>query len=247
VPTTLITGASSGIGNGLARKMAARGDAVIVLARRRAELDRLVADIGAAGGKAAALACDVTDHDAVIAAARAAAEFFGPIERLIANAGGGKRTPADGFSARDIDEIFRLNVIGVANCIEAVLPPMLQSGRGHIVVMGSLAGGVGLPGAAGYSASKAALRILVDSLRSEVVRRGVDVTYLAPGFVRTHERNKRRPFELDIERAADIMADAIARRDTYYAFPKSLAIPLALLRLLPTGTRSRLLGMLQRD
>jgi short-subunit dehydrogenase len=247
VPTTLITGASSGIGNSLARKMAARGDAVIVLARRRAELDRLVADIGAAGGKAAAVACDVTDHDAVIAAVRAAADFFGPIERLIANAGGGKRTPADGFNARDIDEMFRLNVVGVANCIEAVLPPMLQSRRGHIVVMGSLAGSLGLPRAAGYSASKAALRILADSLRSEVMPRGIHVTYLAPGFVRTHERNKPRPFEMDLERATDIMADAIARRVSYRAFPKSLALPLALLQLLPTGARSRLLGMLQRD
>jgi len=247
VTTTLITGASSGIGNSLARKMAARGDAVIVLARRRPELDRLVAEIGAAGGKAAALACDVTDHDAVIAAANEAVAFFGPIERLIANAGGGKRTPADGFSGRDIEEMFRLNVVGVANCIEAVLPPMLQRGRGHIVVTGSLAGSVGLPRAAGYSASKAALRVLVDSLRSEVASRGIDVTYLAPGFVRTEERQKSRPFEMPLERATDIMADAIVRRVAYRAFPKSLAVPLALLQLLPTGARSRLLGMLQRD
>ena len=245
--TTLITGASSGIGNSLARKMAGRGDAVIVVARRRPELDRLAAEIGAAGGKAAAIACDVTDHDAVIAAVRDAAQLFGPIERLIANAGGGKRTPADGFSGHDIDEMFRLNVVGVANCIEAVLPPMLQRRRGHIVVTGSLAGGVGLPRAAGYSASKAALRILVDSLRCEVVPRGIDVTYLAPGFVRTEERQKSRPFEMDLERATDIMANAIARRVSYYAFPKSLALPLALLQLLPTGARSRLLGMLQRD
>jgi short-subunit dehydrogenase len=247
LPNTLLTGASSGIGNSLARKMARHGDAVIVMARRRAELDQLVAGITASGGKAAALACDVTDHDAVIAAAREAAEIFGPIERLIANAGGGKRTPAEGFSARDIDEMFRLNVVGVANCIEAVLPSMLQSRRGHIVVTGSLAGSVGLPKAGGYSASKAALRILVDSLRSEVARKGIDVTYLAPGFVRTHEHKKSRPFEMDLERATDIMADAIVQRVSYYAFPKSLAIPLALLRLLPTGARSRFLGLLQRD
>src|SRR5262249_6005149 len=163
--------------------MAARGDAVIALARRRPELDRLAVEIGAAGGRAAALACDVTDHDAVIAAVRDAAQFFGPIERLIANAGGGRRAPAVRFDARHTDEMLRLNVVGVANCIEAVLPSMLQCGRGHIVVMGSLAGRVGLPGASGYSASKAALRILADSLRSEVAPNGVAVTYLAPGFV----------------------------------------------------------------
>src|SRR5262249_13525212 len=111
--------------------MAARGDAVIALTRRRPELDRLAAEIGAAGGRAAALACDVTDHDAVIAAVRDAAQFFGPIERLIANAGGGRRTPAVGFDARDIDEMLRLNVVGVANCIEAVLPPVPPRRRGH--------------------------------------------------------------------------------------------------------------------
>jgi len=217
------------------------------MARRRPELDALVADIEAAGGKAAALTCDVTDRDAVIAAVRDATSFFGSIERLVANAGGGKRTPADGFSAVDIDEIFRLNIVGAANCIEAVLPAMLASGRGHIVVMGSLAGSVGLPKAAGYSASKAALRVMVDSLRSEIAGRGIDVTYLAPGFVRTREREKSRPFEMDVERATDIMADSIQRRVSQRAFPWTLAVPLALLRLVPAGPRSRLLGRLQRN
>ena len=245
--TTFITGASSGIGHSLARKLAARDDAVIVVARRRPELDALVAEITASGGKAAALACDVTDHDAVIAAVRAAANFFGPIERLIANAGGGKRTPAATFSAADIGGMFRLNVVSVANCIEAVLPAMLQARRGHIVVMGSLAGSIGLPKAGGYSASKAALRVLADSLRSEIRNKGIDVTYLAPGFVRTHERRKSRPFEMDVEKATDIMARAIARRVSRCAFPWSLAMPLALLRMLPAGLRDRILGLLQRD
>lgn len=245
--TTFITGASSGIGHSLARKLAARGDAVIVVARRRPELDALVAEISAAGGKAAALACDVTDHDAVIAAARAATDFFGPIERLIANAGGGKRTPAATFSAADIDAMFRLNVVGVANCIEAVLPAMLQTRRGHIVIMGSLAGSIGLPKAGGYSASKAALRVLADSLRNEIGIKGVDVTYLAPGFVRTHERRKSRPFEMDVEKATDIMADAIGRRVSHRAFPWSLAMPLALLQALPRGLHDKIMGMLQRD
>lgn len=246
MPNTFITGASSGIGRSLARKLALKGDAVAVMARRQPELDALVREIAAAGGRATAIVGDVTDRAAVAAAVRAAEESLGPLDRLIANAGGGKRTPAESFSAADVEEMFRLNVIGVANCIEAVLPGMLARRRGHIVVMGSLAGVAGLPQAAGYCAAKAALRILAESLRAEIAGKGIDVTCLAPGFVRTRAGRKPRPLEMDMERATDIMAAAIMRRVPYRAFPRSLAVPLTLLRLLPDGLRDKALRLLAR-
>ncbi|OGT84144.1 MAG: short-chain dehydrogenase [Gammaproteobacteria bacterium RIFCSPLOWO2_02_FULL_61_13] len=243
---TLVTGASSGIGRSLARRLAKQGDFIVALARRMDLLQSLVAEIQAAGGRALALQCDVTDRDQVLRACAEAVRSAGPIDRLVANAGGGERMKVNDFNAGGVAQMLAVNVTGTANCIEAVLPSMLARGHGHVVIMGSLAAWRGIPGAAGYSAAKAALGTLAEGLRVDLRPRGIDVTLLLPGFVATRERKRRRPFEVPLEAATERMTTAILARRRVYAFPFPLVVTATLLRWMPDWlydrTAQRFLG-----
>src|SRR5262249_31139498 len=163
---------------------------VVVLARRKELLDTLVEEIEAAGGRAMAIACDVTDRAAVRDAVRAAEARFGPTACLVANAGGALKASDEAFSSAHIAAVGRLNLLSVAHCIEAVLPGMLDRRAGHLVAVSSLAAYRGLPGSAAYSAAKAGLTNMMESLRIDLRGSGVDVTLLAPGFVRTKPSKK---------------------------------------------------------
>jgi short-subunit dehydrogenase len=242
---TIVTGASSGIGRSLAKRLAERGEPIAALARRQELLDSLVDEIEAAGGRAIAIGCDVTDLGAVSEAVRRAEAELGPTQRLVANVGGGDRTDAENFSAEHMAYMIDLNLMGCANCIEAVLPGMLERRSGHLVAVSSLAGYRGLPGAAGYSASKAALTAMMESLRLDLRDRGIDVTVLVPGFVRTKpgkKRKRKKPLQMELERATDLMVRAIERRKAFYAFPMLLRFASSLSRVLPPAIYDRLLG-----
>jgi short-subunit dehydrogenase len=230
---TFVTGASSGLGRQIAMSLAVRGDVVVVVARRRELLDALVREIEAAGGRARAITCDVTDREQVSRAVALVESTEGPIERLVSCVGGGKRTTIDGFRAAQVEQMLSLNVMGTANCLEAVLPRMLHRQRGHIVAISSLAAARGLPGAAEYSAAKAALSTLLEGLRIDLKPRGIDVTTLSPGFVRGDENKKRRFMEVPLDVAAARMVKAIERRRRSYSFPQWLAFFLAVFHCLP--------------
>jgi len=243
---TLLTGASSGIGRSLARRLAARGEAMALVARRGELLDSLAEEIVAAGGRALALPADVTDRAALARVVRDAEAELGPITRLVANAGGGEASPADDFDAEAFEDIIQLNLVGVANTVAVVLPGMLARGEGHLVATGSLAGCRGLPGAAAYSAAKGGLANLMDSLRIDLAGRGVDVTLLMPGFIRTRPkksgRNRAKPFRMDLETATARMETAIMARRRRLVFPWPLAALIGATRLLPFGLDERLLA-----
>jgi short-subunit dehydrogenase len=240
---TLLTGASSGIGRSLARRIATDGEPVVVVARRQVLLDSLVKEIQGAGGRALAIGCDVTDRAAVHAAVRQAEAHFGPTTTLIANAGGASPTDATHFRAQHIVDVVNLNLFGVANCIEAVLPAMLERRSGHLVATGSLAAYRGLPAAGAYSAAKAALTNLMESLRIDLRSTGIDVTVVAPGFVQTKPgKKKNKPFRLELEAATALIHRAIKRRTPYYAFPKSLLVLMWLGWALPAPLYDRLLA-----
>lgn len=238
---TLIAGASSGIGRSLAKRLAAEGNAVAVIARRKILLDDLVAEIERAGGRALAVQCDVTNTADVVAAVGQIEKTLGPIDRLVANVGGGKRTYVDSFESSHIGDIMTLNVMAAANCIQAVLPGMMERKAGHIVATGSLASYRGLPQAAGYSAAKAALANMIESLRIDLKPHGIDVTLLLPGFVRTNPLSKKkRPFEMELEETTDRIVRAIKLRKGRYAFPLPLAFLVGIGRLLPSSLYDRL-------
>lgn len=247
-PVTLITGASSGIGAALARRFAARGEHVVLVARRRRLLDQIAAEIGAAGGSAEAQPCDVTDGEAVRACVDRVLRAHGRIDRLILNAGGGGRTAPEALTAEEMRAAFDLNVLGVARFVEAALPALLRQGGGQIVAIGSIAGFRGLPHAASYGAAKAALMNYMESLRLDLAPRGIAVTLAAPGFVVSRDTRKKRskPMAMALDPAADLLAAAISARRPYVTFPARLAAIARLLRLLPPALYDPLIRRLNR-
>ncbi|HET7313156.1 SDR family NAD(P)-dependent oxidoreductase [Salinisphaera sp.] len=238
---TLITGASQGIGYSLARQLARRGEAVAVLARRRPELDELVARIRADGGRAMAVAADVTDRTALTAAVDRVRAEFGPVTRLVANAGGGTPTHVSAYDAETIERTIRLNLIGTANAVGAVIDDMLARRQGHLVAMGSLAAMRGLPTAAAYSAAKAGVANFMESLAIDLRGSGVDVTLLEPGFIARPGARKRR-LRMPMEAATERMAAAILARRRRWRGPSSLVVAAGILRLLPFSLYSRVLA-----
>ena len=246
---TVVTGASSGLGRALAKRLAQTGDHVVVMARSLDKLQVLVAEIEEKGGTAYAIAVDVSNRQAVESAFHTVAHEVGPVECLIANAGVGAPTKLKEFDASTVEHIIRVNLLGAAYCIEAVLPSMIQARQGHIVGISSLASYRGLAGSAAYCASKAGLSALLESLRLEARGYGITVTTICPGFVRTPLTDKNTfpmPFLMELEPAAERIHRAIERRRSEYAFPWTLASIVRAGHLLPNVLYDRLMGKRKR-
>lgn len=231
----LITGASSGIGRGLSVELARRGASVGLMARRADALQEVVEGIEAAGGRATALPGDVTDAEAVRAAAGELRRKFGPIDLLIANAGIGATTYAVDLCEKEVAELINVNVLGVVNGVTAVIPQMIERGSGHLVAISSLAAYRGLPKSAAYCASKAGVSALFESLRIDLMGTGVDVTIIHPGFIKTPltAGRKRMPFLMELDVAVKKILRAIEKRKKSYAFPWQLANLVRVCMLLP--------------
>ncbi len=234
--TAIITGASSGIGAAVAQELAARGVRVGLTARREHELDAVAAAIRSSGGVAFVAPADAADPASTRQAfARLIAEL-GPIDLLVANAGVGLGAAADAFDAAKFDLMVRVNLVAVGYALEAVLPSMLERGRGQIVGVSSLAAFRGLPGSAGYSATKAGMTSLLEGLGAEVRRRGIAVTIVHPGFVRTamtSGSSQPRPFLVELDAAARIIVAGIARKRRRVDFPWPMVRVMRLVQLMP--------------
>lgn len=216
----LITGASSGIGEALARELAGRGALLVLAARRRERLDHLVGELTTAGGRAVAVSCDVTRDGDLEAAVASAIAAFGRLDTAIANAGFGVAGPLDRLTLDDYRRQFETNVFGVLRTVQAALPELRKT-RGRIAIVGSVAGYLGSPATSAYCMSKFAVRGLCDSIRGELAKDGVAVTHIAPGFVaseiravdnqgRLHE-GARDPMPAWLVASADSAAREIAR------------------------------------
>jgi NAD(P)-dependent dehydrogenase (short-subunit alcohol dehydrogenase family) len=232
----LITGAASGLGRQLALTLAAEGAAVAALDRSADGLEKLAADLP--GQRYAWAVADVTDRTALRAAVARLEEQLGPIDVLIANAGIGCATPAHDFRGDDFEEIVAVNLVGVANSVEAVLAGMLARQRGHLVAISSLASYHGLPHMAAYCAAKAGVNALLDALRVELKPTGIAVTTICPGWIRTPmtaNLDVPMPDILEVDDAARRIVAAIRRRVPLTAFPRSTAWRVRLLRWLPAG------------
>jgi short-subunit dehydrogenase len=238
----LITGASSGIGFELARRLAAEGTKVALVARRKDLLDGLAGEIRAAGGTALAIPCDVRERMLMHAAVATAARELGPIDLLIANAGVGHVIPADSFDAALFEDTIRTNLLGPVYAVEAALPAMLSRRAGHIVGVSSLAAYRGFPVTHAYCASKSALNAFLEGLRAEISDHGVRVTTVCPGFVRTPMTVKNTgamPFLLEADEAARRILRAVRAGRRVYNFPWPMAALMTLVRLLPGGVLDR--------
>lgn len=238
----LITGASSGIGLELARRLAREGTKVALVARRKDLLESLAAEIRAEGGTALPLPCDVRERIPMHAAVNNAARDLGPIDLLIANAGVGHVIPADTLDAALFEDTIRTNFLGPVYAVEALLPSMLSRRAGHIVGVSSLAAYRGFPMTHAYCASKSALNAFLEGLRAEISDRGVRVTTVCPGFVRTPMTVKNTgamPFLLEADEAARRILRAVRAGRRVYNFPWPMAALMALVRLLPSGVLDR--------
>ncbi|MDQ1592288.1 MAG: hypothetical protein QOG71_2915 [Pyrinomonadaceae bacterium] len=243
--TVLITGASSGIGEALAVEFGRRGASVGLLARREEVLREVAGKVEAAGGRALAVAVDVRDAGEVKAAVGKVSARFGRVDVLVANAGKGEITLAREFDIEVVTEVLSVNLLGAMNSVAAVLPEMLARGAGQIVGISSLAAYRGFPGSGAYCASKAALSTFFESLRIELRPRHIYVTTIHPGFIdtpMTRGRNRKMPFLLDAERAAQLMLGAIESRRRTYAFPWQLATIARVGRWLPAALYDRMLA-----
>jgi short-subunit dehydrogenase len=238
----VITGASSGIGWALAKVLAAKKWKVGLIARRLEKLHELAGDIREAGGSVAVAAADVGDRPQILSAVEEVRAQLGPVDLLIANAGVGMPTLLDPINIGDVEQMVRVNLLGVVYAIEAVMPEMLQHGRGHLAAVSSLAAYKGLPGESGYCASKAALSTYMDGLRIHLRDRGIAVTTVCPGFVRTpmtDVNNFHMLWLLEADEAARRIVWAIERRRKVYNFPWQTSLLMKLTRWLPDWVLAR--------
>jgi NAD(P)-dependent dehydrogenase (short-subunit alcohol dehydrogenase family) len=179
----LVTGASSGIGEAVARALAAGGWRVALLARRAQRLERIAAELPGEGHLA--LACDLAEPGGIERALAALGRAFGGLELLVNNAGAGYRARVEELEPEPLRRLFEVNVIGLLLVSRAALP-LLRRGRAPVVVnVSSVVGRRGIPGQAAYAASKAAVTSIGESLRLEWAREGIAVCTLAPGLTAT--------------------------------------------------------------
>ncbi len=223
-----ITGASSGIGEALARSFAARGAAVVLSARRETELQRVrqqLLEEGVGAERVTVLPLDVTDYDAMPAAVQRVQDSFARIDMLINNAGISQRSFCVDTDMEVYRTLFEVDVLGQIALTKQVLPVMITQGSGRLVVTSSIAGKVGAPQRTGYCAAKHAVMGFFDALRTEVAHQGVRVSTVVPGFIATSiARNAltgsgaaKDSAEADIDegmdadRCAEVVVEALAR------------------------------------
>jgi NADP-dependent 3-hydroxy acid dehydrogenase YdfG len=183
--TIVITGASSGMGAAAARHLAEKGAAVVLGARRADRIEALAAEIAEAGGKATAVATDVTKREDLQRLVDAAVETHGRIDVLINNAGVMPLSPLERLKVDEWDQMIDVNVKGVLYGVAAALPYMIGQKSGHIINLSSVAGHKLFGGSSVYSATKFAVRALSEGLRQEMASYGIRTTIISPGAVKT--------------------------------------------------------------
>jgi short-subunit dehydrogenase len=236
-PTVLITGAARGIGRGTALALAEQGCKLGLIDRDARLLEEVAADLIAKGVAVATASADVTDANLLAEAVKSIETKLGLVDVLVACAGIGGLTQVPDLDIGGLRAMLAVNVVGVANSIEAVLPGMIARKSGHIVGVSSVAGYRGLPWMASYSASKAALSAYLEGLRPALKRRGVTITTACPGFVRTAltaDTPFRNPVKMmEPEQAGRRIARAVLRRPRNCVFPFSTSIGMAFLKHVP--------------
>jgi len=233
----VITGASSGIGEALARHYAADGVVLGLISRRKVGTDALP-------GQIVSYSLDVTDAPALAAAAQDFIRRFGAPDLVIANAGIASGT--DGTDLRDVAKLKKLldvNVAGLAATFAAFAPAMREAGRGTLAGIASVAGFRGLAGNGAYCASKSAAITWMESLRAELYGSGVAVVCVCPGYIdtpMTQVNRFRMPFLLSADEAARRIARAIAGKRRLAVIPWQMALASLALRAMPGWLYDRL-------
>ena len=243
--TILITGASSGLGHEIATRLSHRANRLIVTARRAERLETLAEVVRANGSECLVCPADATDRVGSAAIVQKAVDTFGGLDVALLNAGGGTARSMTEHNAESVAWEMRKNYDTFVNFLMPSIAVMRERG-GTIAYTGSPAGYFGLPKSGAYSASKAAGRTLFDTCRIELADSPIQFVALYPGFTYTEGMDADEvPFEWLIikrERAATEMIRAMERGKDHHIFPRRIAFPIALARLLPEPVRRWVLG-----
>lgn len=249
-PTAWVTGASSGIGLALARRLVSQGYRVVTTARHPEALQALRAEFPQ---HIMPLPADITSQED-IARVRERLMDLGTLELAVLNAGTCEYLDIAQFDSTLIARVLETNVMGTVRCVEAALPVMRKTRQAQLparlAVMSSSAWWFPFPRAEAYSASKAALTSFAHSLRADLAAEGIAVSVISPGFVRTPLTDRNdfpMPFRIDAERAADIISRGLRRQQNEIAFPKRFTALLRLLTHLPRPLIDRIAAGLARQ
>jgi len=244
--TILITGASSGLGRGMAREFAARGRDLALCARRTDRLDELKAELLAAHPaiRVSIRALDVNDHEQVFAVFKAFRDEFGRLDRVIVNAGIGKGQPiGTGYFHANRKTAETNFVAALAQC-EAAVEIFRAQNAGHLVMISSMSALRGMPrNLTTYAATKAGAAALAEGIRADLLRTPIKVTTLYPGYIRSeiNEKVKKTPFMVDTETGCRALAQAIEREPAEAMVPSWPWTPLGfLMKRLPLATVAKM-------
>jgi NAD(P)-dependent dehydrogenase (short-subunit alcohol dehydrogenase family) len=233
-----VTGASSGIGEGVARELARRGYTVAATARRLEALEALARSAEGLKGRIVAHAGDVTDAERMAEVVNAIEGVHGPIALAFLNAGAYFAGAERGFDRLSVEKTLDTNLMGTVRCIAPLIAAMGNRGKGQIAINASVAGYVGLPNAPAYGASKAALINMAESLKFALDPLGITLQVVNPGFVRTPLTDRNpfpMPFLMELDDAVRRACDGFERGGFEIVFPRRLALLLKLARLMPYG------------
>lgn len=236
-----ITGASSGMGYDLATKYIDAGHHVIVTARSLDKLQKLKA---IAPERVHVVRCDVSERGAEEPLSQQLSAITPQLDCVILNAGNCEYVDVTEFEADMFDRVAQVNYIGVARCLQAALPLLMEAeNKPHLVAISSASVYFGLPRAEAYGGSKAALSYMFESLALDLVRHNIDVSVVYPGFVDTPLTRRNdfpMPTIVSSEQACDIIYKGIEKRKSKVAFPKSLIFSLWALSKLPRALQLRI-------
>ena len=240
--TALVTGASSGLGRGLAAWLAKRDVKVYAAARRLDQLEALKAE---AGANIVPLKLDVSHGAATFEAVQKLDADCGGLDLVIANAGVGEDTRPKKVKWDSLQRMIDVNVTGATATLTGALGGMVERKRGHLVGISSLAGLLALPNSSGYCATKAYLGMFLESLAIDVAKYDIAVTSIHPGFVKSEMTAKNQPgsmpFLLETDDAVERMGKAVLRKTKVFTFPWQLSSMISLGTSLPRAVRAQLL------
>ncbi len=228
-----ISGASAGLGRALALRMAADGWQVAASARSQKGLSALESEgTGAIKG----FTVDITNNGAVADCLGQIEEEFAPIKIAVLNAGTHRPVHASSLKASDFQHLTDVNLIGTANCLEHLLPPMIKRRSGHIAIVASVAGYRGLPTSAAYGMTKAGLINMAEALKPELDEYGIKTQLVCPGFVRTPLTDKNdfeMPDLMEPEEAAEEFYQGLLSDRFEISFPKKFTRKMKILGMMP--------------
>ena len=240
----IITGASSGIGFALAKKMAADGITVGLLARRKERLETLAQSIISQGGRAIVLCCDVCNLSDVKQAVEQFVNQTNRLDGIVLNAGGSLDL-GPFFSSEAIKANFDLNVNGTLHGIDVALPIMQAQGFGHIVGISSMASYIPVSELGVYSACKKSINYIFEGLRRQLKGSNINLSLISPGYIKTPltaRNNYSMPGLMSLDKGSHIIYKAILAKKARVAFPFWMASVLNILQCLPSAWVNKLIG-----